>query len=1758
MDKFTVESPLSYSKEEYDKLVDEWGSSTEAPPVPLAMDNIPMGPVSSGPVEPLAMTPDSVVTPIVEEAPAPVVAEDPSMGVVEAPMSFYQKTLANMSPDEKKYFSDNPDDLESFLVTSREQDLLASGKGLSSEAAFDMAYGELHGEFETMAADVKVTPVPTGTPSDERWKPRRAADMFVRAATGLVSGTTDTLIEASSGVFRLADWSMEKFGIDAFDDRDSIIYKYKEGLTEATKESIRSLGGLVQKDKNPWVNLGSDITGIFLGGYLISQMAAAGAAIQVAGTTIGAELQALGAVKSASTFLSNNQKLATVLRWSADGVAFDAASIIMAEPTTLLSVAPETFKGAIDEFENLSVLGKRGANLAEGMFINTLIGFLGAGKGAILKKLWGSTDDVSKEVLDEVAGLRSVFSAIDTDVKNTLMAPDKPWLDPLKPANVPVTPQWWEGASEVMSTYKSATEVAQVIARPSAEEVLTKVMPPDLIAKDVIGETSTGLFLKEVAKPSMEPLVKEGLILKAAPVEDLFLKSNLSPADVAEVATKETATILKAELPVLTPKEGVSLESIVTKRGTESRLSAAQVKLMDKLETEAVRLSMTTEELIDRLAKPRAAVTNVPAITQVEIAAKVKEAMVPPVTPGMATKGLQPQTSADVIVGASKGLKALRFEDTADAALYQQVKSFAGKASELTAKKAKELGVDLQRANQLLRATEKQVAALGEKTTLLVKKDLTTEVLDGVVVASGGALEGMVKSGKVQSVADALSRIAKSAKLDIADLKGKLSVNPLPMNTIKELMRTGADLSLGAVKLSGRFMDWSGMLGGASVTYLGGIDANFDGVVDFKDLAIGALGFTIGGILSARSAVRKENLEKLGTDALVKYLEADNQRVASVYLATKEVLENSRHTLSSNDIPRLESVVKKLEKYLLGTNDNVSQLLGDPEVIKRIKGASAVSYSQNDLVNLGNTLRMNKEYLPADSPFTIGKHNFINPATFADEFDILYKEAAQVFQANEAMLTPVHLTSALNRMVAELGVSKTAKDMLFKGSASEAAARIHVARGLLASIDAEIKTIAKLPALDERLTQDLILRINQRRSIGEFLRNGGIAGGDSFLRAQGQATKAALLGMNPNSYLSGLAFSKQTMETMGLAKEYLKELDGARMTKFMDELGANMTMGQAGVQALYMSLFSNPLTWGKAWVENTLSVSTALLSEGMSTAYGVATGVSTSQAFLGQRGFVAGLLSNLGGRLKQTIDVMQGKSLGFDVGHNKEFADIRNMTKMQYEMGLKNAGMWTRGMNHLMKWVGIDPIAMTMAPDVFYKGLLFDAYQQKHLVEAAFDNTRSLKGLSIDDAIKDIEGRSEAMEAIRVNSLKKARDYTFTSDLSQTTSLTQKLIDMRSANSILRMLLPVFKTPLVASRHFMRHTPLLGMLVGEDRRLLKEWASMTMKGEAIPETIQRSVLEIGGRMTAGLLTMSAAYYGLTTMGFDIIGSGKFDPGFQAKAEQGIRPFSVVDRKTGESLSLERAVHFRGTLGLMADIKDKIENYQQGEPTDEDHGVLEAAGFAMSLVFENFAPDQATDMLSLFGAIRNEDAAEAKLEGSWMDFAGRVMPSIFRAVGNDADPIKRATNDQIERALASYYAGIGEPQRTRPSLDLYGEVQRKDKPLVNDPMLLAAEDAGYPIRDYMKRRATVGGVKLGSSTEEQEVALRAERLHGEVVQRMAPNVLAQVNRLTDSAQKKEVLSRFFQTVTRDVTQQLKQDSKVGATVRRLLDKGGSRQ
>jgi hypothetical protein len=77
------------------------------------------------------------------------------------------------------------------------------------------------------------------------------------------------------------------------------------------------------------------------------------------------------------------------------------------------------------------------------------------------------------------------------------------------------------------------------------------------------------------------------------------------------------------------------------------------------------------------------------------------------------------------------------------------------------------------------------------------------------------------------------------------------------------------------------------------------------------------------------------------------------------------------------------------------------------------------------------------------------------------------------------------------------------------------------------------------------------------------------------------------------------------------------------------------------------------------------------------------------------------------------------------------------------------------------------------------------------------------------------------------------------------------------------------------------------------------------------------------------------------------------------------------------------------------------------------------------------------------------------------------------------------------------------------------------------------------------------VKLGNTPEEQNLAYKAEKLHGERVKRVAPQLLKSLRETREPEKKKALLDRILGGISKDVTRLIRKDP----TAKRLLDKGG---
>lgn len=1669
------------------------------------------------PIDPTMEAPVPDVEPVVPIQGVPPVELQVT---ASRPYNTFEKTLANLTSEEREYYRNNPEDLEAHLVFSRVEALRDELPDASEDELMTRAYSDLMYSRGTPLAETQIIPVDpeTTVPERETGLFRGILNSVARVVPGTAAGVADFGIEVGSSVGRFFDWALEKSDVtkDWITD-DSWVNTMKEGLSTETKEYITSLGGRFKTSDYAVLRLGENLGQITLGAYLLSIAGARAVATQV-----GQKLMTSAPVAATSGFLSNHQRIAKVSQWALDGAQIDVAATVVADPSTLAGLAPDTFSDFLQWYEKASPLEKRSANLAEGIFINLFLGAVGG------IKQWLTGLD-QKSIVEQSTKELELLTRKPQDVVNPWEYAQGQTVDDavlsfrkeLKDSGVTIDEllNYGHNVHQALST-----EIPTILPKTTTRDILSEITETNVKQ----GPPVTDLFLTSIR----ETAPRAGVELP----QGLLLKRNTSELLLGLKITAEEATEASEQLFLTEVKQEGTKKIIRTVKKT---------KATAKVEEAAKKLDVEPEVII------KAATDKAAKVLPVEQAAPVIKAAKESTTAPKVNVEIQKNT--DFSVGKADSFNTIRLTPE-DADILVKIRD----VPQLTKKEAKRLQVDLDRALQVRAAFEEAKKLLKKDTTVVLGADLTPTVLADTVVVSRSSIESIRKAKPNKYPTE--DAVVKRA-LDIV-LGRRAFVDPTVYGEmLSKAASTGVDAGLYALKLAGKVMDFSGLLGGVSSTYLLQLDINGDDKVDLWDAGLGAMAFFIGGTLHQRATVTREAADKLGRDTLVKLLEQENQSILGTYLMAKEMITNSLPSLHPDDVVKYTSIVKKLEQYMFHSNENVVKLLDDPEVARRIAVANKgpLEFTQRAREDLAKSIRDNQDYFPAGDLIKVDRLHFISPATFEEEFSRIAAGVEQVFRANAGNLTPVHMRSTFDRLSAEIGMSQVAYDKWLSNSDPIGlASRIHVARGILSSIDKSLEDMAKLSLVDGKQAYDFMTLVNQRRGIVEYLRNGGVVGGDDMMKALALANKGATLSIFPKSILDNMWNTPRAIETTELALKMLREngFKGARLTHFVDELGKNVTMGQAGLQALYVSLFSNPLTWGKAWLENSLSLGTAIVAEVGASALGVLRG-NTTWDVLGKQGFLGGIMSNIGPALTHARDVISGKSLGIDASAVKEFADYRSITKMVETLGLQNPDMVTRGLNRMMKLIGIDPIAMTVAPDIFFKTLLFGGYEQKYVIEAAFD--LASQGGTVDDVIRAVRSNSDTMTQIRESAMKRAREYTFTDDLSGVKSFTNTLVEARARHPLFRLIFPIFKTPLLATRHFMRHTPLAIGLVGQDRRTFWGWLSKVSSGTHISPAEQRAVNEIGGRVIAGITTAGAAWYMLDTMGFDIMGSGQFDPGMQAKATMGVRPHSIYNRKTGESVSMERLVHFKATLGLMADIRDLMEHKFQGVLTEDLAGVVEGAGYMMYSLFENSQPDQVEDLMRIMGATTNKDRLVGATGKVLDDTVARLYPSVFRAIGSEADPYRRATQSSVERTLAAVYAGLGEYNKMRPSLDIYGNL-RTEKPgeLRPDPLLLEAEAAGYNVRDYLNRRQNPGGAVPNDSIDEQNVAFEAERRHGAAVNRMRTQLVDQLRRLGGPEEKKKYLTDTFNRITRDVTKQLKNDPKFAPALRRMLDRGGRKQ
>lgn len=1602
---------------------------------------------------------------------------EPVVPPVVAPPLTFKGYTESLTPEERQYYAENPEYLKSSFVTLKSQELLSQDPNMTDDEAFGIADEALLGDAPVSPPVPQVplmaTPEPPNTSVVKSILSSAHGAITMqsaaRPALGVISGLADFGLEAASGALRAADYMAEAIGKDLFDDADSLVYKYKEGLSETTKESIKSLGGLLPKPEGALAEAGENIGTIVLGSLLLSHVAAAGAAVKYGGVAIGEILSG----SRVASFLKNHQSMAEVLRLSASGASLDLSATMFSDPMTLAALAPETLKGFNDWYKGADPMTRRGMNLAEGLFLNLAIGALGR----------FASPGTPPEVLEQALKESELFTKLTDDL--------------------------------VEQATKSTPTVDEAL-----EEILKKTEAVDFVDDVAVWTPKTSteetlVFYKgDFVEESVEQVLKLTDDVPTIRVtEDLDTGSIFKSIETVEpLATPGTRTIMDMST------------------APETKMLRVKPNVAKQVQALADSVGETVESVvktIDDAVKTSPELAEVPAKDILKAKKQGKPKVAPPATARL-------QEELDVRFGASKDFRTIRAADAEQKKILEVFKS------ELTGGKA----VSKASIESLASDLGVTVEELRRKATDIIGVAKTKLPKEGQVLSM---VDGSLENTKVYNPV-AAENAAKKQGISVAKLlKKKGFFNPADF--MLELTKVAARGSVSLLKGSVKFAAKSGFYGGAVASYFSGIDVTMDGKHDLRDMATTGLLFALGGHVSARMAMTKEALATMGRDALVSNLKKANQQITTTYYAALQALKQNASSLSPDQVKMYESVVKKLESYLFDSKAGLNDLLSDPNIISKA-GATPMEFTQKGMNDL--KLSLQSPLLPragVDKGFTVERYHLINPQTYATEFGRLVDQVSDVFRSVPGRTLP---DEAHDGMLRELGISREVFGVT--EDAIRRSARVHTVRGILGSLDGTMKgLLTKETPMTTKEYFEFINVLNQRRALTEYLRAGGNVASDRFIRATAIANKGFVMSMMDDTMLAKITSADDTLNASRLVYNKLavgQELKGPQITAFLDGVGGNLKLTEAIVQAQYTAMFSNPRTWFMPWVENTVSATSAAISEVVSNKLTSSVGDSIPEAVYGRQGFFQGIRDNFTSAWEEAKKVARGESLGIDPTATKEYFDYKSSTVMQRELSLENPNIITRGFNNLMKMVGVDPVNLTVAPDTFFKQLLFGGYENKLVVEKALDLARAAKRpQDLQDFILHVRKDSGIMSEIREGAMMRARDYTMTSRLPKD-SWTQKLMDLHSDSAFGKLIFPIFRTPMVAARHIVRHSPLALLTVKADREVFFRWIDMAKRGVPMDTQTVRQMSDISGRITAGLMMTTAALGALDAYGWSITGSGKFDPSMASKSAQGIRPNGIYHRESGQFVDMERFGLFKLTLGLYQDIVDI--SSKRGSPTEDELGVIEGVGYMMYSAFLNATPSQIDDFMSICGSYRSPETLGTKFSKYGEEIVTRSYPALFRSVGKASDDYQRAYNGPIDSTLATIYSGLGDADRTRPVLDLYGDPkQYKPGEISKDPLMQEAEVAGFNMAGYMSRRSSVGGVKLGNTPDEQNLAFKAEKLHGERLKRMAPALLKELKGTPDPVKKRETLERILGGITNDVSRLIRKDP----TAKRLLDKGG---
>lgn len=1656
---------------------------------------------------------------------------------IEDPMA---RLYTQMKPEDHEYFKENPDLLPARLRMERFGELQVEAPDTPAEQLYSQAYDEFESTTDK-PMDLLNEPKPAPPPKpyeNTEGIVKRIVNLPVRGAMGLGTGIVDFGLEATSGVARTLDYMAEGVRLDLFDDNNSWFYDIKEGLSEETKESVKSLGGLFPKGHTIPEVFTENLITIALGAYGLSLAAATGAGLRLAGA-IGST-RAAGAVGS---FLGRHQTLRTVSELAFTSARFDVSATLFSDPGSMASLfgvgSEERAKAFNEWYHSFDPITRRAENFAEGLFMNVVFG--------------------------------SIMRAMSRTQAPTPETPLLPGAEPRlqleynPPPVYPAEPQLTFKGDMVQ--FSNGTEVSASQLGESLHDLYMKIQRGVVEVTDV-----TPVDIQRTMNTEFDPIraytgMQENLqniVREAVGGPDALtrqLNRTESVFDTGDIRFLETETVFDStDLRHLDYDIVFDSTKGTIKNATEiiEKAPPAVVKDVQK----AQKIAAATEDVTE------AAVLKADQVVEKVI----KESPAPSgemVTPTVINKDVAEWYAT---VGAKEQISGIRFNSELDRYVFLKTKKLMA-SEELSPAALKALtwdnlpsGVSKKAAVAHAKAMHSGIVAAVKRTAPELSFEEALGKLKSVTIKldPSDPAKATIDNGAVISES-AVRKAGGNRDEFLSRLKvplGRRGQMLVTSGALEEAFRYAGRGTLAALKLGAFVAKETGVAGGVvagAISNYYGIDMNNDGDVNLKDMAIVAGMWTAAGYIGNLKVARQEAAFTQGRNDLVAAMKRGRQDFHNTLLLARSLAR--RAATSSVDqmvIDNARQTVKYLEDYLFSTKEGLEEWAKVPSIRTSLTNRSLTldGASLNDLrlsLQSGST-----ERLTTGAITSIDRFDFASPRAVIQGFNDVFNQFLTVTRDPSVAAGLTARTQQITKMTEELLSEFEVPANVMNGTwrnlpLAEQTALIQTARTILGAIDGGIRPLLTIrDNLNPQQLHEFSNLINQRRAFGEYLRTGGQVG-PKMTAATGYVARSAVMGNLPETFLRGLRDFKETQLTLETLRSLLHaegaNLRGPQITALVDKVGANMSLGQVATQGMYMGLFSSlrSVTW--AGVENTIGFGVGITAEAFSA---LQRGQFTHE-IIGPHGLIQGVTANLGTAIRAAKNRAIGEATGLTTAIGKEFSDHKFSEIMSRTLQLEDSSFVTQSFHKLLKVMKLDPTDIISAPDVFFRTLAFHGLENQRVIQEALGFARK-NHVSVDTAVAAVRRDSVVMQGIYEEAMTKARRMTYT-DVLKPDTLTGKTVSALQ-HPLIRLFIPIIKTPLTAARYMVRHTPFTAVAVAEDRAIMQKWVTGGI--DSLTSADQRHLRDIGSRMTAGLLTAIGLYNVVQTGGWEIIGTGEYDPSFKAKQARGARQHGLWNSKTGEFISMERMSLFKMTLGALADMTHFRRKNQQVVSDEEQESYFATVGYMLYSSLTQAQPDQVDALKNVLGGADGYERAKSVMEHEYGSFLSRMIPAIFKTEGRASDKFRRAYQGPWENAVQSIYSGLGRGEEFRPSLDIYGERIENPRTLVatkgipeGDELYSEAEAAGYDLSGYMKRRSRPGGKQLGSTQVEQDISFLSEKYQGESLKKIRGAFLNEVKRLNTPEEKKQAFARLFNGLAMEAKGKLASDPKYGATFRRLL-------